>query len=287
MGALGMSRATMDSARVGGALAGAGLSTFLGLPATYLFVTLFYLAGLALTLGVARRSPVADPSAAARGGGRPARARETAPPRSRWGELKDGLTHVLTTPRLLAPMWLAFLINLTAYPASGGLLPYVARTVYHVDATGLGWLVASFSLGGLLASVTMVTTGGWRRPERATLVYTAVWYALLLGFGHLRSVGPALLLLLAAGFAQNVAMISMTATLITAAGDRFRSRVMGVRTLAVYGLPLGLMASGALIDRIGYPLTITVSAAVGLLFTLLIGLKWRASMWQRGRVVAA
>lgn len=288
LGAVGMSRATMDSARVGGALAGAGLSTLLGLPATYAFVTAFYLAGLALALGVARRPPVADPGAMARGGAadRPARERERAAP-SRWGELKDGLSHVLTTPRLLAPMWLAFLINLTAYPASGGLLPYVARSVYHVDATGLGWLVASFSLGGLLASVTMVTTGGWRRPERATLVYTAVWYALLLGFGHLQSLGPALLLLLAAGFAQNVAMISMTATLITAAGDRFRSRVMGVRTLAVYGLPLGLMASGALIERIGYPLTISVSAAVGLLFTLLIGIKWRASMWQRSRVATA
>ena len=184
-------------------------------------------------------------------------------------------------------MWLAFLINLTAYPASGGLLPYVARSVYHVDATGLGWLVASFSLGGLLASMTMVTTGGWRRPERATLVYTAVWYTLLLGFGHLQSVAPALLLLLAAGFAQNVAMISMTATLITAAEGRFRGRVMGVRTLAVYGLPLGLMASGALIERIGYPLTISVSAAVGLLFTVLIGIKWRASMWERGRPATA
>jgi len=175
LGAVGMSRATMDSARVGGALAGAGLSTLLGLPATYIFVTVFYLAGLALSLGVARRPPVADPSAAPRGGpaGPPAREPERVGP-SRWGELKDGLTHVLTTPRLLAPMWLAFLINLTAYPASGGLLPYVARSVYHTDATGLGWLVASFSLGGLLASVTMVTTGGWRRPERATLVYTAV-----------------------------------------------------------------------------------------------------------------
>ena len=286
--AVGMSRATMDSARVGGALAGAGLSTLLGLPATYAFVTVFYLAGLALTLGVARRPPVADPSAAARGGraDRPAAGhRVTAP--TRWGELKDGLQHVLTTPRLLAPMWLAFLINLTAYPASGGLLPYVARSVYHVDATGLGWLVASFSLGGLLASMTMVTTGGWRRPERATLVYTAVWYTLLLGFGHLQSVAPALLLLLAAGFAQNVAMISMTATLITAAEGRFRGRVMGVRTLAVYGLPLGLMASGALIERIGYPLTISVSAAVGLLFTVLIGIKWRASMWERGRPATA
>ncbi len=205
---------------------------------------------------------------------------------ARWQELKDGLAHVLSTPRLLAPICLAFLINLTAYPVSGGLLPYVARTIYQVDATGLGWLVASFSLGGLLGSATMVTTGGGRRPERMTLIYTVVWYALLLGFGHLRSIGPALLLLLAAGFVQNVAMISMTATLITGSGDRFRARVMGVRTLAVYGLPLGLMASGALIERIGYPLTITASAATGLLFTLLIGIKWRASMWRQRAIPA-
>src|SRR6185503_19947149 len=265
MGAVGLSRATMDSARVGGALAGAGLSTFLGLPFTYCVVTTCYLAGLALTLGGARSSALPEARLAAR-----------------WRELKDGLVHVFTTPRLLAPMWLAFLINLTAYPASGGLLPYVARTVYQVDATGLGWLVASFSLGGLLGSVTMVTTGGGRRPERITLIYTAVWYALLLGFGHLQSVGPAVIVLLAAGFVQNVAMISMTTTLITGAGDRFRGRVMGVRTLAVYGLPLGLMASGALIQRIGYPLTIT---ATGLLFTLLIGIKWRASMWRESRVI--
>ena len=60
MGALGMSRATMDSARVGGALAGAGLSTMLGIGLTYLFVTCFYLASLALTFGVARARPVPD-----------------------------------------------------------------------------------------------------------------------------------------------------------------------------------------------------------------------------------
>jgi hypothetical protein len=54
-----------------------------------------------------------------------------------------------------------------------------------------------------------------------------------------------------------------------------------VRTLAVYGLPLGLLAAGGLIERIGYPLTITAAATVGLLFTLLIGMKWRASMWRR------
>ena len=161
---------------------------------------------------------MADPSAAARGGraDRPAAGhRVTAP--TRWGELKDGLQHVLTTPRLLAPMWLAFLINLTAYPASGGLLPYVARSVYHVDATGLGWLVASFSLGGLLG---VDDHGDHRRvaPTRArdACLHRGVVHAAA-GLRPSAERGARALLLLAAGFAQNVAMISMTATLITAA----------------------------------------------------------------------
>ena len=284
VGALGMSRATMDSARVGGALAGAGLSTALGIGTTYLFVTMFYVASLALTFRIPRTPPVPDPAAPSpyplplageRGSG------------SRWRELKAGLAHVWGTPRLLAPMWLAFLINLTAYPVSGGLLPYVAQRIYAVDATGLGWLVAAFSFGGLLASLGVVVTGGPRHRERSTLVYTVLWYALLLGFGHLTHMRAGLLTLLAAGFVQNVAMISMTGVLLAAAGERFRGRVMGVRALAVYGLPIGLMVSGALIERIGYPATITASAAAGLLFTLLIGVRWRAAMWRGSRPVAA
>ena len=62
---------------------------------------------------------------------------------------------------------------------------------------------------------------------------------------------------------------------------------MGVRALAVYGLPIGLVVSGALIERIGYPATITLSTAAGLLFTVLIGVRWRAAMWRRSRPVAA
>ncbi len=267
MGALGLSRATMDSARVGGALAGAGLSTLLGLPLTYVVVIACYVAGLALTFGIPRSRPMPDPAA-------PRRA--TSPAR----ELKAGLARVVAMPELLALMWLAFLINLTAYPASGGLLPYVARNVYQVGATGLGWLVAAFAFGGLLASMAMVVTGGTHRPERATFVFTAIWYAILLGFGHLQTFGAGMLALLVAGFVQNVAMVSMAATLLSAAGAEFRGRVMGVRTLAVYGLPVGLMAAGFLIERIGYPATITASAAVGLVITVLLAARRRA-LWHR------
>lgn len=310
MGALGLSRATQDSARVVGALVGAGVSSALGLGYSYVCVTALYAASLGLTFGVARWRPAPDPGGSPRthhpaqvpaehqtgAAGVSARTPAPAPPSagpdpppgrparrsSRWRELKDGLAHVARTPELLAAMWLAFLINLTAYPVSGGLLPYAAQRIYRVDATGLGWLVASFAFGGLIASLAMVVTGGTRHPARATLVHTAIWYILLLGFGHLDSMGAGLLVLLAAGFAQNVAMISMAAVLLVAAGDRFRARVMGVRMLAVYGLPLGLLAAGAGIERVGYPTTITASAAIGLLFTLLIGLRWRASVWTSG-----
>ena len=279
MGAVGLSRATMDSARVAGALAGAALSTVLGIGPTYVLVTSFYAASLALTFGVARRPPVPDH------GGTPravsAVVSVAVPTPSRWSDLKDGLRHVLRTPELRAMMWLAFLINLTAYPVSSGLLPYVAKHVYLVGATGLGWLAASFAFGSLLGSIVTVVTGGPRRPERSMLIYTAIWYAILLGFGHVRGLGLGLPALLLAGVVQSVAMIAMTVTLLAATDDRFRGRVMGVRTLAIYGMPIGLMTSGALIERLGYALTISAFSAVGLLFTLLIGIKWRASLWQR------
>jgi hypothetical protein len=114
-------------------------------------------------------------------------------------------------------------------------------------------------------------------------VHTALWYVLLLAFGHIQSMGVGLVLLLCAGFVQSIAMISLMGALLQAADTRFRTRVMGVRTLAVYGMTFGLMGSGVLIERVGYPLTVSVCCAVGLVFTLLIGIRWRGSVWERSR----
>jgi hypothetical protein len=296
VGALGFSRATADSARVMGALAGAGLSTWLGIGGSYVFVGSCYVVSFALTLGTARRRPIPDPSAAPTLMTAPITATPTAAPGavaarapgpSRWRDLVDGLVRVATTPELLAMMLLAFLINVTAYPISGGLLPYVAREVFHVGAPGLGWLAASFALGGLLGSMVTVVTGGLRRPERVTVVGTAVWYALLLGFGHAHTFNVGLLALFAAGFVQNLAMLSMTTTLLAAAGEGYRGRIMGVRMLAVYGYPLGLVALGFLIERLGYRLTISAAVVAGLVFTFLIAARWRASVWDRRAVAAS
>ena len=63
------------------------------------------------------------------------------------------------------------------------------------------------------------------------------------------------------------------------AGAKFRGRVMGVRMLAVYGLPIGLMVAGTLIGRIGFVGTVTAYCLFGLLMTAAIALHWRAALW--------
>jgi SNF family Na+-dependent transporter len=86
--------------------------------------------------------------------------------------------------------------------------------------------------------------------------------------------------LMLAGFAQSLTMISLAVILMRTASEHFRGRVMGVRMLAIYSLPLGLLAAGSLIDEIGFAPTATLYAASGLALMLAIVLHWRADLWH-------
>jgi MFS family permease len=264
---MSIARTTMDSARIVGALAGAALFSALGFANAYVVVTVFYVASVLLTLGVA-------PGVGTRG------ATEVRPPPSSWRELRDGLAYVWATPQVLASMWLAFSVNLTAYPMTHGLLPYVAREVYRIDQNGLGHLIAAFAVGSLLGSIVMAFGLRSARPARLMLVGTLVWYALLAAFALIEHKLPGVVMLLAIGLAQSFAMVTMAVVLLVTVPPEFRARVMGVRMLAVYGLPVGLMASGLFVDWLGYAGAVGLYAAAGIAVALAIAIKWRRCLWQ-------
>ena len=56
--------------------------------------------------------------------------------------------------------------------------------------------------------------------------------------------------------------------LLQASGQRYRGRAMGVRMLAIYSLPIGLLSAGGLIGYIGLPPTVMLYAVIGLAFTI-------------------
>jgi len=89
----------------------------------------------------------------------------------------------------------------------------------------------------------------------------------------------AMVCLVLAGTAQRMSMISAAVILMRTANARFRGRVMGVRMMVIYGLPLGLLAAGSLIELIGYSATGTLYAAAGIVSTMAIALHWRSDLW--------
>jgi MFS family permease len=265
MAAMGVARTTSDSARIIGALVGAGLFAVLGMGWAYVVVTLFYGVGFGLTLRV---------GAARTAGDRLARM-------SLWRDLREGMKFIADSPQSLAAMWLAFLVNMTAFPMTSGLLPYVARDIYHIGQTGLGTLVASFAAGGLLGSVVVSMAGRSLRPARMMLVFAMTWYALVLAFVWMPNPLLGRVMLVLAGFAQSLSMVPMAVMLLHNAGVKFRGRVMGVRMLAIYGLPIGLLGAGWLIERIGFVAMASTYCIFGLLATLWIALRWHAALWPR------
>lgn len=268
--AMGISRTTTDSARVAGAIVGAGLFAALGMGPAYLAVATLYVLGLLLSLGIVRSSAHPATDAAASGAVR----------LSAWGDLREGITYVWTTPHLLAAMWIAFLANLAAFPLLTGMLPYVARDIFRTDQTGLGYLAASVAAGALLGSIALSFISAWARPGRMMIVFAAVWYTLLLLFGQMQGIVGGIAILVLAGFAQALCLVPLSVMLLRTSNQKFRGRVMGVRMLAVYGLPLGLLAAGALIDLIGFTRTTMLYGLTGLLFTLLIAVRWRDHLWS-------
>ncbi len=270
MAAMGISRTSMDSAKVAGALVGAGVVAVFGMVVAYAAITLIHLAGALLTLQADSGWHVqhAEPG-------------QAAPPRpSPWRELREGLAYIWHTPLLLAAMAVAALVNLTAFPFSGGLMPYIARDVFQFDQRGLGWLVASFAGGALAGSLLMGALGGRLRPGRTMLLACVAWFLCLFGFVATRQPAPAMVLLAAAGAAQSTSMLALSMLLLRSSDQRFRGRIMGVRMLAIYPLPLGLLMAGALIPRIGYGWTAHLMLGAGLLLALLIALAWRRHLWR-------
>lgn len=259
----------MDSARIAGALSGASLLAAFGIAPAYVAIVSLYAVSTVLTLCV---TAPAKPHPAYENG------REATRP-SPLRDLREGVAYVWATPSMRAAIWIAFLANLTAYPFSNGLLPYIAREIYGTGQTGLGYLSASYAVGSLAGSIVLSLTGGIP-VARLMIGSTLVWYAMLIVFAHLQSMETAIVGLLLIGFSQSLCMISLAVILMRTAAAHFRGRVMGVRMLVIYGLPLGLLAAGSLIDQLGFAATATLYAAAGLALMLGIALHWRADLWH-------
>jgi hypothetical protein len=125
------------------------------------------------------------------------------------------------------------------------------------------------------------TNGARIRAARTMIVFALAWFSLNFVFSWITNPAIGQPLLFVIGFSQSFCMVPMAVILLRTADPAFRGRVMGVRMLAVYGLPMGLLLSGPMVEHFGFAVTGSIFSLVGLAATTAIVSRWRDQLWSK------
>ena len=266
VGALGISRVTVDSARMAGAIAGVSVFTLFGMAGTYVLILSMYIVSLALSLGVV---------------GRDAATIAAKTPASVIQDLRLGVAYVWCNQVLRGCFLLAFWINVFAYPLVLGLLPYVVNNVFEAQETLLGVLGAAYALGSLLGSLLISSNRLGMGAGRLTILGAIAWFGtgLLFAVNDVVTVGVVLLVVI--GATQSLCVTPLAGVMLRATEPHYRGRVMGMRILAILGLPLGLLMSGPLIEWFGFAWTAGTYSLLGVACAVSMIWIWRESLWDK------
>ncbi|HCE76611.1 MAG TPA: hypothetical protein DEP04_08290 [Dehalococcoidia bacterium] len=195
--------------------------------------------------------------------------------------LKGGFSYVKGNPFLFGLLAVAFIVNLTAYPLNNTLLAVIARQVMNIDAAGLGWLMGTYSAGGLLGSIIIGYFSTMERAGRAMILGSILWHIGILVMAYMQWFAISLPVLFFVGISQSFAMVTMAMMLLKYTSEEMRGRVLGLRQLAVYGLPVGVLISGFVAENAGASLALIFNGVLGLFILVFAILKWPEMLNKR------
>ncbi len=263
MNAVALTRSGRDIMQIVGPMIGGVLLNSYGMAWSYVAIVGMYMAGAVLAL----RLQVPNQPISARSS------------ESVLSNLGQALSYVRTREVVLGLLLLAFLVNLSGFPLNNGLLPVYAKDVLGVGAVGLGQLLGAYSVGSMLGSVTIAALPRLRRPGVVMTLTGIGWHGSILALALIAWFGPAMGVLALAGLTQSFTMVTMSMLLLRVTSPEIRGRVMGLRSLAVYGLPLGLLASGFLAEIRGASFALVANGLVGIIFGVAVAVATRG-VWR-------
>jgi len=155
----------------------------------------------------------------------------------------EGLTVVVRHPVVRASMLGDLVATIPAMPIS--LFPLINAERFGDNPRTLGLFLTAMAVGGVVATVF---SGAYTRLNRQVvvmLVSIAVWGLALLGFGLVPALWATLLMLVIAGAADSVSVVSRGTVVQLAVPDRVRGRVSSLDYLVgVAGPELGNVRGG-------------------------------------------
>ncbi|TVZ01107.1 MFS transporter [Trebonia kvetii] len=240
-------------------LAGAGVHWI------YWIDAVSFLAALTAAVLIAPQPPSAAPGSTVRPG---------------WRSTLEGLRFVRRTQPVLG----AYAIDLNAmvFGMPRALFPALAATVFGGGATTVGLLYSAPGAGALLGALTSGWVGRVRRQGLAVIAAVLVWGAAITGFGIVRWLPAALVLLAVAGWADVLSAVFRNTMVQFAGPDGMRGRLMGVQMAVVAGGPrLGDLEAGAVANAFGDTVSVVSGGLACIAGALLVA--WSLPGFTRAR----
>jgi MFS family permease len=243
--AVALDSLTNSVARVLGPLCGGALFEGLGLGGAYLLAAGLYLTAGAAVTGLEFRQE-------------PRRLRFGRIP----GDIAEGLAVARATPAILGVALVTIVMNISGFCYSALIAP-IGLDVYRVSPTLVGALAAAEPLGAIIIGIAL--SAGWLRLNgaRALLQGSFLFLGGVIAMALSPWYGLAFVLLLVGGLGTAAFSNMQTSLILIEAPPTTRSRVMGIVTMCIGTGPLGVLAIGALSERIGPPKAILVMAGIG------------------------
>jgi len=227
------------------------------------------------------------------------------PPRSKSDspieDIIEGFHWASHTAPIRSLLLLLGLVSLVGMPYTV-LMPVFADHILHGGAEALaaflrahdpgavrlGVLMGATGVGALLGALTLAMRSGVRGLGRLVALTCAGFGVSLIAFSLSHNFWLSTALLVPVGFCLMLQMASSNTLIQTMVPDALRGRVMAVYSMMFMGMaPFGALLGGALADRLGAPLTVTIGAAASVVGAGLFARKLRAFRGEARKLIIA
>ena len=167
-------------------------------------------------------------------------------------------------------------------------MPIFADRILRGGARGLGILMGETGVGALLGALTLATRTGVQGLGRWITFSCGGFGLSLILFALSRNFWLSTVLLVPVGFCMMLQMSSSNTLIQAMVPDHLRGRVMSVYSMMFMGMaPFGALLGGALADRMGAPLAVSMGAVAALGGAAIFGLRLPKIRGEARRLIIA
>jgi MFS family permease len=174
----------------------------------------------------------------------------TDPNRNAYEQMMYGFRYMISQPRLLVLLGMAFLAVVLGMPFQQ-MLPVFQETILKVGPEKLGFMFGAVGTGALVGSLLIAYRSDDPRRQRYQIIAGIGFGGFLIGFALSNNYALSLVLLAFTGFCNEVFMTINRMLVLLNTDNRLYGRVMGTYAITFSLMPIAALPIGALVDAIG------------------------------------